>query len=66
MPVTTLKRGSYFGEVGLLRGTRRSACVRAVSAVCDLFVLSKVIFAGRYGPHIYTLEDWGPAACGLV
>ena len=42
MPVTTLKRGSYFGEVGLLRGTHRSACVRAASAVCELFVLSKV------------------------
>ena len=42
MPVTTLKRGSYFGEVGLLRGTHRSACVRAASAVCELFLLSKV------------------------
>ena len=42
MPVTMLKKGSYFGEVGLLRSTRRSACVRAVSSICELFVLSKV------------------------
>ena len=59
MPVTTLKRGSYFGEVGLLRGTRRSACVRAVSAVCDLFVLSKVILAGQHGPHIFLIRRLG-------
>ena len=42
MPVTTLKKGSYFGEIGLLRGAKRCACVRAVSNICDLFVLSKV------------------------
>lgn len=40
--VTVLKRGSYFGEVGLLRSARRSACVKAISDTCDLFVLSKV------------------------
>lgn len=40
--VTVLKKGSYFGELGLLRGARRSACVRAISDTCDLFVLSKV------------------------
>ena len=40
--VTVLKKGSYFGEVGLLRNCRRTASIRALSETCDLFVLSKV------------------------
>ena len=40
--VTVLKKGSYFGEIGVLRSARRSACVRALSDTCDLFVLTKV------------------------
>ncbi|KAK9806501.1 hypothetical protein WJX73_004260 [Symbiochloris irregularis] len=44
--VTILKRGSYFGEIGLLRGARRSACVKAISDTCDLFMLSKKAFDG--------------------
>jgi CRP-like cAMP-binding protein len=39
--VTVLKKGSYFGEVGLLRNCRRTATVSALSETCDLFVLSK-------------------------
>lgn len=40
-PVTLLKKGSYFGEIGLLRTARRNASVRAMTD-CDLFVLTKV------------------------
>ena len=40
--VTVLKKGSYFGEIGLLRTCRRTASVRAISETVDLFVLSKV------------------------
>ena len=40
-PVTLLKKGSYFGEIGLLRIARRNASVRAMTD-CDLFVLTKV------------------------
>ena len=40
--VTVLKKGSYFGEIGLLRACRRTASIRAVSETVDLFVLSKV------------------------
>ncbi|KAK9836780.1 hypothetical protein WJX74_007908 [Apatococcus lobatus] len=39
-PVTLLKKGSYFGEIGLLRNARRNASVRAMTD-CDLFVLTK-------------------------
>ena len=39
--VTVLKKGSYFGEIGLLRNCRRTATVSALSETCDLFVLSK-------------------------
>ncbi|KAK9863077.1 hypothetical protein WJX84_002556 [Apatococcus fuscideae] len=39
-PVTLLKKGSYFGEIGLLRTARRNASVRAMTD-CDLFVLTK-------------------------
>lgn len=40
--VTVLKKGSYFGEIGLLRSCRRTASIRAISETVDLFVLSKV------------------------
>ena len=40
--VTVLKKGSYFGEIGLLRNCRRTASIRALSETCDLFVLTKV------------------------
>ena len=43
--VTVLKKGSYFGEIGLLRACRRTASIRAVSETVDLFVLSKVTLA---------------------
>ena len=43
VPITVLKTGSYFGEIGLLRDTRRNATVRALSTTLDLFVLTKVI-----------------------
>ncbi|BDA48837.1 Potassium/sodium hyperpolarization-activated cyclic nucleotide-gated channel [Coccomyxa sp. Obi] len=39
--VTVLKKGSYFGEIGLLRNCRRTASIRALSETCDLFVLTK-------------------------
>ncbi|CAL5223621.1 g6162 [Coccomyxa viridis] len=39
--VTVLKKGSYFGEIGLLRTCRRTASIRAISENVDLFVLSK-------------------------
>jgi CRP-like cAMP-binding protein len=42
VPITVLKTGSYFGEIGLLRDARRNATVRAVSNNLDLFVLTKV------------------------
>ncbi|CAK0741204.1 hypothetical protein CVIRNUC_001307 [Coccomyxa viridis] len=42
--VTVLKKGSYFGEIGLLRACRRTASIRAVSETVDLFVLSKEDF----------------------
>ena len=48
--VTVLKKGSYFGEVGLLRNCRRTASIRALSETCDLFVLGKV--APRPCSHI--------------
>eukprot|EP01065_Artemidia_motanka_P023792 TRINITY_DN28454_c0_g1_i1.p1 TRINITY_DN28454_c0_g1~~TRINITY_DN28454_c0_g1_i1.p1 ORF type:complete len:981 (+),score=273.62 TRINITY_DN28454_c0_g1_i1:46-2988(+) len=41
--VATLRAGSYFGEVALLRDTTRSSCVRTITA-CDFFVLDKVPF----------------------
>ena len=41
-PITLLKKGSYFGELALLRDMRRTASVRVVSETCDLFVLTKV------------------------
>ena len=40
--ITLLKKGSYFGELSLLRDVRRTASVRVVSETCDLFVLTKV------------------------
>ena len=46
IPVTILKKGSYFGEIALLRNVRRTASVRALSETCDLFVLTKVSAAG--------------------
>lgn len=42
-PITVLKTGSYFGEIGLLRDARRNATVRALSTTLDLFVLTKVM-----------------------
>ena len=47
IPVTVLKKGSYFGEIALLRNVRRTASVRALSETCDLFVLTKVSAAGH-------------------
>ena len=47
IPVTILKKGSYFGEIALLRNVRRTASVRALSETCDLFVLTKVRAAGH-------------------
>ena len=47
IPVTILKKGSYFGEIALLRNVRRTASVRALSETCDLFVLTKVSAAGH-------------------
>lgn len=41
-PITMLKKGSYFGELALLRDMRRTASVRVISETCDLFVLTKV------------------------
>ena len=41
MPVTVLKKGSFFGEIALLRNTRRSASVRALSETLDLFALPR-------------------------
>lgn len=41
-PITLLKKGSYFGELALLRDMRRTASVRVISETCDLFVLTKV------------------------
>ncbi|KAL3154475.1 hypothetical protein ABBQ32_013941 [Trebouxia sp. C0010 RCD-2024] len=43
-PITLLKKGSYFGELALLRDMRRTASVRVVSEMCDLFVLTKEDF----------------------
>ena len=48
IPVTVLKKGSYFGEIALLRNVRRTASVRALSETCDLFVLTKVSAAGHF------------------
>ena len=54
-PVTVLKSGSYFGEIGLLRETRRNATVRALSPTLDLFVLTKVGF--RFKSIVSELHD---------
>ena len=50
--VTVLKKGSYFGEIGLLRACRRTASIRAVSETVDLFVLSKVTLANSDSPAV--------------
>ena len=48
--MTVLKKGSYFGEIGLLRTCRRTASIRAISETVDLFVLSKVCLSS-WGHH---------------
>ena len=42
-PVATLGAGEYFGEMSLLRGTRHTASVRALSSV-DLLIMSGTDF----------------------
>jgi len=51
--VQTLKDGDFFGEVGLLMSTPRTATVRAKTQ-CDLFVLRKADFSRilRDNPHL--------------
>lgn len=61
--VTLLKKGSYFGEIGLLRNARRSACVRAVSDTCDLFVLTKV---GPAAWHNAPATEWVDDCKGCI
>jgi len=50
--VTVLKKGSYFGEIGLLRTCRRTASIRAISETVDLFVLSKVCITCTNAPAV--------------
>lgn len=60
--VTVLKKGSYFGEVGLLRNCRRTASVRALSETCDLFVLTKVTLQPCHVLHPCHLQ----IMCGIL
>ena len=57
-PITLLKKGSYFGELALLRDMRRTASVRVVSETCDLFVLTKVKLCKicTYQLHVTTCQ----------
>ena len=41
--IVILRDGSWFGEIAILKETRRTAAVRTVT-VCDLFMLTKVDF----------------------
>ena len=45
-----LRRGDFFGEVSLLRGTDRTATVEAVSD-CELWALEPQLFAQLLGEH---------------
>jgi glucose-6-phosphate 1-dehydrogenase len=42
--IKTLKDGDFFGEIGILMSTPRTASVRAKTS-CDLFVLDKAEFS---------------------
>jgi len=48
--ISQLKEGNFFGEVGLLMATARTASVRA-NTLCDLFVLSKADFSRILREH---------------
>ena len=53
--VATLQPGSFFGEMSLLTGERRSATVRAATDCCGL-ELSKNAFVGIVAKHPEILE----------
>ena len=44
MVLTTLGAGKYFGEIGLTKGTKATASVRALAADTEVAVLPKKIF----------------------
>ena len=48
--VQTLEDGDFFGEIGLLMATKRTATVRA-KTLCDLFVLTKQDFSRILQDH---------------
>ena len=48
--VNTLKDGDFFGEIGVLMATPRTASVRA-KTLCDLFVLTKADFSRILHDH---------------
>lgn len=54
--ISQLKEGNFFGEVGLLMATARTASVRA-SNLCDLFVLSKADFSRILREHPQFAEN---------
>ena len=69
--VTVLKKGSYFGEIGLLRACRRTTSIRAVSETVDLFVLSKVTLANSgllalLELHVHTIRQKAALRRGRV
>jgi CRP-like cAMP-binding protein len=48
--VSELKEGNFFGEIGLLMSTERTATVKAKTS-CDLFTLSKSVFGRILRDH---------------
>lgn len=48
--VSELKEGNFFGEIGLLMSTERTATVKAKTS-CDLFTLSKPVFGRILRDH---------------
>lgn len=56
-----LKKGQFFGEVGLLRGAPRNASVRAITR-CELLALDRETFRTVIGSSAPTAQDYAQVA----